>query len=54
MSTLNINFGDELTIIFLWIGIWGVTDELIYSTVLYEYKKYIYILLILSAIYLKI
>ena len=54
MTEVSIALLDELAIIFLWIGIWGISDEIIYSSVVLQYKKYIYVLLILCALYLKI
>jgi type I restriction-modification system DNA methylase subunit len=54
MTEVSIKLIDEIAIIFLWIGIWGIADEIIYSTMVFQYKKYIYTLLILSAIYMKI
>jgi len=54
MTELSIGLIDELVIIFLWIGIWGITDEIIYSTIMFQYKKYIYIILLLIALYMKV
>ena len=54
MTNISLNIIDELSIIFLWIGIWGITDMFINLSVINEYKKYIYILLILIAIYFKL
>jgi len=54
MTEVNINLIDEFAIIFLWIGIWGIIDELIYTTAIFQYKKYIYTILILIALYMKI
>ena len=51
---LNINFIDELSIIFLWIGIWGLSDMLLNSPNMHKYKHYIYIIFILVAVYYKI
>ena len=51
---LNLNLIDELSIIFLWIGIWGLSDMLLNVPIMYEYKHYFYIILILIAIYYKI
>ena len=54
MTEVSIALLDELAIIFLWIGIWGITDEIIYSTSMFQYKKYIYTILLLTALYMKI
>ena len=54
MTEVSINLIDEIAIIFLWIGIWGFVDEIIYSSVVLQYKKYIYVLLILCALYVKV
>lgn len=53
MTNISLNIIDELSIIFLWIGIWGITDMFINLSI-NEYKHYIYILLILIAIYFKL
>jgi len=54
MSNISLNIIDELLIIFLWIGIWGITDIFINMYIINEYKQYIYILFILIAIYFKL
>jgi hypothetical protein len=54
MTNLSLNLIDELSIIFLWIGIWGITDMFINLFIINEYKQYIYVLLILIAIYFKL
>lgn len=51
---LNINFLDELSIIFLWIGIWGLSDMILNAPLMSKYKHYFYIIFILIAIYYKI
>lgn len=56
MATINVNIEliNELSIIFFWVGIWGVLDLSVHHTVLNKYRLYCYILLILVAIYIKI
>ena len=54
MIEITLKLIDEIAIIFLWIGIWGISDEIIYSSIMLQYKKYIYVLLILCALYVKI
>jgi len=46
-TVLNLNLLDEMTIIFLWIGIWGICDILLNIPFMYQHKHYFYILLIL-------
>lgn len=54
MTNLSLNLIDEISIIILWIGIWGITDMFINIPIVNEHKQYIYILLILTAIYFKL
>jgi hypothetical protein len=54
MLNLSLNLIDELSIIILWIGIWGLTDIFINIPYINQYKEYIYILLILFAVYFKL
>jgi len=56
MATINVNFEliNELSIIFFWVGIWGILDITLHNTILIKYRLYCYILLILTAIYIKI
>jgi len=49
----SINLVDELSIIFLWIGIWGMFDMFLNVPELKKHRYYIYLLLILIALYFK-
>jgi len=55
-TNVNVNFdlANELSLIFLWVGIWGVIDSVTHHTILVNYKIYIDILLILIALYIKL
>jgi len=55
-TNVNVNFDltNELSLIFLWVGIWGVIDSVTHQTILVNYKIYIDILLILIALYIKL
>jgi len=55
-TNVNVNFdlANELSLIFLWVGIWGVIDSVTHQTILVNYKIYIDILLILIALYIKL
>jgi hypothetical protein len=52
--TIHIKLIDELSIIILWIGIWGLSDIILNISYIEKYKHYIYILLILIAVYFKL
>jgi hypothetical protein len=56
MSTINVSFDliNELSIIFLWVGIWGVLDQVTNNTVLVKYRIYFNVLLILTALLIKL
>lgn len=56
METVNVRFDliNELSIIFLWVGIWGTLDQVTNNTVLVNYKMYVNVLLILTALMIKL
>jgi hypothetical protein len=56
MSTVNVNFDliNELSLIFLWVGVWGILDKITNHTGLVKYKIYFDVLLILIAIFIKL
>jgi hypothetical protein len=56
MATINVKFDiiNELSIIFLWVGIWGILDQVTNNTVLVKYKMHINVLLILTALFIKL
>ena len=56
MATINVNIDliNELSIIFFWVGIWGILYITLHNTMLIKYRLYCYILLILTAIYIKL
>ena len=56
MSSVNISYDiiNELSAIFLWVGAWGILDQFTHLTIIEQYKKYFYVLLILIAVYIKI
>jgi hypothetical protein len=56
MSTVNVSFDimNELSLIFLWVGIWGVLDQITNHTILVRYKIYVNVLLILTALLIKL
>jgi hypothetical protein len=45
---------DELSIIMIWIGAWGLSDMITKIPFVEEHKNYLYLLLILIGIYNKI
>lgn len=45
---------DELSVILLWIGLYGLLDQLIHSKNIYPYKNYVYLLFVLISLYIKI
>ena len=51
---ININIIDELSMIFFWIGLSGVTEKLIDHSYVKHSKLYIYTIILLIGIYLKI
>ncbi len=51
---LDISLIDEIAIIFLWVGVWGLIENFIYDHLPPRFRIYIYILLILSALLMKL
>lgn len=45
---------DEISTIFLWLGVWGIKENIFTISIINENKIYIYVLLILIGIYIKI
>ena len=45
---------DEISVIFVWVGLTGILDKYISVSKIYISPNYIYILLILTGIYLKL
>jgi hypothetical protein len=56
MTTVNVSFDiiNELSIIFLWVGTWGILDQFTRLSMLEKYRTYFNILLILIAMYIKL
>ena len=56
MSTINVNFNieSELSLIFLWVGVWGLLDQITQNTTLVNFKIYFDVLLILTALFIKL
>jgi hypothetical protein len=56
MTSINVNIEliNELSIIFFWVGIWGVLDITLHNTMLIKHRLYFYMLLILIAVYIKL
>lgn len=51
---LNFNILDELSMIFFWIGSYGISDKIISQQIFKHHKIYIYVLLVLLGIYLRL
>ena len=49
-----LNLSDEISTIFLWIGTWGIKEVIFNISLINDNKIYIYVLLILIAIYIKL
>ena len=56
MTTINVRFDiiNELSIIFLWVGVWGLLDQITQNTTLVNFKIYFDVLLILTALFIKL
>jgi hypothetical protein len=56
MATINVNFNlvSELSLIFLWVGVWGLLDQITQNTTLVNFKIYFDVLLILTALFIKL
>jgi len=50
----NIKLKDEIAIILLWIGISGMMDIIINTSMIFPMKNYVYVLFVLCAMYLKL
>ena len=51
---VSINFIDEISMVFFWVGANGILDRVIDQPSLHTSKMYIYMLLLLTAIFFKI
>jgi len=51
---VSINLIEEISMVFFWVGSNGILDKIIDRPSINSYKMYIYIILLLIAIYLKI
>jgi len=45
---------DEISAIFLWLGIWGIKEHVFTVSIINDNKMYIYTLLLLIGIYIKL
>ena len=55
-TNINVNFDivNELSLIFLWVGVWGILDHVTHHTKLVNFKIYLDLLLILTALFIKL
>ena len=51
---ISISLIDEVTAVFLWLGVYGLLQKFISSVYVNQYETYIYLLLILTALYFKL
>ena len=51
---INIKMLDEVSIIFFWVGLSGLIDRFISNPLIIPSKKYVYMILVLIAIFLKL
>jgi hypothetical protein len=51
---INIKLVDEISMIFFWVGTSGLLERIINTPILIHSKMYIYAILLLFAIYLKV
>jgi len=51
---INIPLGDEIAMVFFWVGLSGLLDKLINYGVLKQSSIYIYLFLVLAAFYVKL
>jgi hypothetical protein len=51
---VNLLLKDEVSVILLWIGIYGILDQVIHSTMIYPNRNYLYALFILYSIFIKL
>jgi hypothetical protein len=51
---ISISLIDEVTAVFLWIGAYGLLHNFIHLSYISQYDNYIYILLLLFALYFKL
>lgn len=54
VSVVSINIIEEISVVFFWIGANGIVDRMISCPFLKQSKIYIYIFLLLLAIFIKI
>jgi hypothetical protein len=56
MTAVNVSVDiiNELSIIFLWVGTFGILDQFTHLSILEKYRTHINVLLILIAIYIKL
>lgn len=53
-ESLSLDLKDELSIIMIWIGIWGISDMILKIPFMNSYRHYFYLLLILIGLYNKV
>jgi len=51
---INIQMIDEVSIIFFWVGLSGLIDRFINNPLILPSKKYVYMILVLIAIFIKL
>lgn len=51
---INIIMLDEVSIIFFWIGLSGLIDRFISNPLIIPSKKYVYMILVLIALFIKL
>jgi hypothetical protein len=51
---INILIKDEISIILLWVGFYGLLDQLIHYNSVFPYKNYLYSLFILISLFIKL
>jgi len=51
---ISISLIDEVTAVFLWMAIYGLLNNFIHLSYINQYENYIYLLLLLSALYFKL
>jgi hypothetical protein len=51
---ITIQLKDEISVILLWVGLYGLLEQIIHSSFIYPNKNYIYMLFVLISLFIKL
>jgi hypothetical protein len=51
---ISLSLIDEVTAVFLWLGVYGLLQKFLNTSYVNQYETYVYLLLVLTALYFKL